>query len=319
MALLEIERLRLVFPGGGGREAVALDGIDLLVERGRTLGIVGESGCGKSMLALAIMRLVPPPGRIAGGSVRFAGTELLALAEREMRTYRGARIAMVFQEPSTALNPVLTVGSQVAEAILVHRRVSRREAWERAVALLAEVGIPEPRRRASSYPHQLSGGMRQRIVIAMAIACEPALLIADEPTTALDVTIQAEILQLLRTLQARHGMAMILISHDLGIVAEEADEVAIMYAGRIVERAAVASLFAWPRHPYTEGLLRSMPVLGRPRDRLEAIPGQVPALTARPSGCAFRDRCALAEARCAEQPPPLVESAAGHWVACLRR
>lgn len=318
MALLEISGLRLVFPMAGGREAVALDGIDLEVERGAVLGLVGESGCGKSMLALAIMRLVPPPGRIVAGTVRFEDRDLLALPERAMRSVRGARIGMVFQEPSTALDPVLTVGSQVAEAVVLHRRVSRREAWDRAGALLAEVGIPDPVRRLRSYPHELSGGMRQRVVIAMAIACEPALLIADEPTTALDVTIQAEILDLLRRLRERRGMATILISHDLGLVAEEAGEVAIMYAGRLVERAAVGRLFAAPRHPYTAALLRSVPVLGRRRERLDAIPGRVPPLTGRPSGCAFRDRCAVAEGRCAEEIPVLREIDAGHRVACLR-
>jgi len=318
MALLEISGLRLVFPTPDGGDAVALDGIDLALDRGRTLGLVGESGCGKSMTALAVMRLVPPPGRITAGRILFDGRDLLALPEREMRALRGARIGMVFQEPTTALNPVLTVGSQVAEAVVLHRPVSKREAWERATALLAEVGIPDPARRARDYPHQLSGGMRQRVVIAMAIACGPQLLVADEPTTALDVTIQAEILDLLRALRERHGMAMVLISHDLGVVAEQADEVAIMYAGRIVERAAVVALFARPRHPYTQALLRSMPMLGRHRERLETIPGQVPSLTARLPGCAFRDRCAVAEEACGLRPPALVEVTPAHWVACIR-
>jgi peptide/nickel transport system ATP-binding protein len=317
MALLEVRDLRMVFPTDAG-DARAVDGVSFTLERGRVLGLVGESGCGKSMTALCLMRLVPPPGRITGGHVRFQGRELMALPESEMRALRGAQMAMIFQEPMTALNPVLTAGSQVAEALFLHKAMSRREAWARAVALLGEVGIPDPGRRAHDYPHQLSGGMRQRVMIAMAIACDPPLLLADEPTTALDVTIQAEILALLRTLRERHGMAMMLITHDLGIVAEQADDVAIMYAGRIVEYATVDDLFAKPRHPYTQALLRSMPALGMRHDRLEAIPGQVPSLTDVPSGCAFRDRCPLRVDACAEIVPPLEECAPGHLVACIR-
>jgi oligopeptide/dipeptide ABC transporter ATP-binding protein len=299
------------------RAARAIDGVSFTVDRGEVLGLVGESGCGKSMTALCLMRLVPPPGRISAGRVVFGGTDLLTLPERAMRRVRGARIGMIFQEPMTALNPVLTAGFQIAEAIRVHRAVSAREASRRAIELLAEVGIPEPAARANDYPHQLSGGMRQRVMIAMAIACEPELLIADEPTTALDVTIQAEILDLLRGLRERHGMALILITHDLGVVAEQADRVAIMYAGRIVEEASTRELFAHPLHPYTRLLLGSMPTLGVHRDRLETIPGSVPDITRRPSGCSFRDRCPLATAECAIEPPALVEKAPAHTAACI--
>ncbi len=317
MALLEVCDLRMVFPTDAG-DARAVDGVSFTLDRGRVLGLVGESGCGKSMTALCLMRLVPPPGRITGGRIRFQDRDLLTLPEHEMRALRGAQMAMIFQEPMTALNPVLTAGSQVAEAVFLHKAVSRRGAWARAVELLAEVGIPDAARRAHDYPHQLSGGMRQRVMIAMAIACDPPLLLADEPTTALDVTIQAEILALLRALRTRHGMAMLLITHDLGIVAEQADEVAIMYAGRIVEHAPVEDLFARPRHPYTQALLRSMPALGSRRERLETIPGQVPPLTDVPSGCAFRDRCPLRIDDCAEIVPPLEERAPDHRVACIR-
>jgi peptide/nickel transport system ATP-binding protein len=317
MALLEVRDLRMVFPTDAG-DARAVDGVSFSLDRGHVLGLVGESGCGKSMTALCLMRLVPPPGRIVGGQVVFQGRDLLALPEHEVRALRGAQMAMIFQEPMTALNPVLSAGDQVAEAVFLHKGVSRRQAWARAVELLGEVGIPDPRQRARAYPHQLSGGMRQRVMIAMAIACDPLLLLADEPTTALDVTIQAEILALLRTLRERHGMAVMLITHDLGIVAEQADEVAIMYAGRIVEHAPVDELFARPLHPYTQALLRSMPTLGVRHERLEAIPGQVPSLTEVPSGCAFRDRCPRRIEACAERVPPLEERAPGHLVACIR-
>ena len=317
MALLEVRDLRMGFPRDG-REVLALDGVGFSLDRGRVLGIVGESGCGKSMTALSIMRLVPSPGRIVGGEIVFAGRDLLTLPEREMRKLRGAEIAMIFQEPMTALNPVIDVGDQVAEALRLHRAMGRREARVRSIALLGEVGIPEPERRARSYPHELSGGMRQRIMIAMAIACEPELLIADEPTTALDVTIQAEILELLRALREWRGMALMLITHDLGVVAEQADDVAIMYAGRIVEHAPVRELFHHPRHPYTRALLRSMPRLGEHRTRLEAIPGQVPDLARLPSGCAFRDRCPDAIDACADVRPPLEKRGEDHEVACIR-
>jgi peptide/nickel transport system ATP-binding protein len=317
MSLLVVRDLRTHFRLEGG-EARAVDGVSFELAAGRVLGLVGESGCGKSVTALSLMRLVPPPGYIAGGEVRLDGRDLLALPEREMRAVRGAGLAMVFQEPMTSLNPVFTVGSQIAEAVRLHRDCTRREARERAVALLAEVGIPDPARRADDYPHQLSGGMRQRVMIAIAISCEPRVLIADEPTTALDVTIQAEILDLLRALRARYGMALLLITHDLGVVAEQADEVAIMYAGRIVEQASVLEIFDRPLHPYTQALFRSMPRVGTRRERLEAIPGQVPDLLRLPSGCTFRDRCTLAIADCAAVVPPLEEKAAAHRAACIR-
>jgi oligopeptide/dipeptide ABC transporter ATP-binding protein len=317
-ALLEVRDLGVSFPGENGVALRAVDGVSFALAAGTVLGLVGESGSGKSMTALALMRLVPPPGRIDGGSVRFDGRDLLAMPEAELRRIRGAGLAMIFQEPMTALNPVLTVGSQIAEAVRLHRPVGRRAAWERAVDLLAEVGIPEPARRAVDYPHQLSGGMRQRVMIAMSISCEPRVLIADEPTTALDVTIQAGILELLHQLREQYGMALLLITHDLGVVAEQAHEVAIMYAGRIVERAPVAGVFEHPRHPYTQALLRAMPALGVRRERLETIPGQVPSLGNLPSGCAFRDRCPLAIAECATAPPPLEEKTPNHFAACIR-
>jgi peptide/nickel transport system ATP-binding protein/oligopeptide transport system ATP-binding protein len=317
MALLSVEGLTMAFPNAGGAPAYAIDGVSFSIDRGQVLGLVGESGCGKSMTALCIMRLVPSPGRITAGRIVFDGADLLTLPEPTMRAVRGARIGMIFQEPMTALNPVLTAGYQIAEALLIHQSISRRRAWQRAVELLSEVGIPEAASRARDYPHQLSGGMRQRVMIAMAIACEPDLLIADEPTTALDVTIQAEILDLLRGLRARRGMGLLLITHDLGVVAEQADRVAIMYAGRIVEEASTPELFAHPQHPYTRALLRSMPVLGAHRDRLETIPGNVPDITRRPSGCSFRDRCPLATAECAVAPPPLEPKRPGHTAACI--
>src|SRR5881296_1861737 len=318
MPLLDVRDLRTSFFLEGG-EARAVDGVSFALDAGRVLGLVGESGCGKSVTALSLMRLVPPPGRIVGGQVWLEGRDHLALPEREMRAVRGEGMAMIFQEPMTSLNPVFTVGSQIAEAIRLHRRVSRRAAWARAVELLDEVGIPDPVRRAREYPHRLSGGMCQRVMIAIAISCEPHVLIADEPTTALDVTIQAEILDLLRTLRERHGMAVVLITHDLGVVAEQADEVAIMYAGRIVEHASVLDIFERPLHPYTQALLRSMPGLGgERRARLEAIPGQVPDLLHLPSGCHFRDRCSMAIARCAEIDPPLEPKGPGQAAACIR-
>ncbi len=298
--------------------ARAVDGVSFSLDRGRVLGLVGESGCGKSMTALSLIRLVPPPGRIVAGRVLLDDQDLLELSEREMRAVRGAGLAMVFQEPMTSLNPVFTVGSQIAEAIRLHTELGRKQAWARAVELLGEVGIPDPARRAGEYPHRLSGGMRQRVMIAMAISCAPRVLIADEPTTALDVTIQAEILDLLRTLRRRRGMSVLLITHDLGVVAQQADEVAIMYAGRIVEHAPVVEVFERPQHPYTQLLLAAMPTLGAHRERLATIPGQVPDLRHLPSGCHFRDRCPRAIDRCAEIDPPLEEKAPGHTAACIR-
>jgi len=317
MALLEVRDLETVF-ALNGRHVHAVNHVSFAIDAGRVLGLVGESGCGKSMTALSLMRLVPSPGRVAGGRVLLDGRDLMAVSESEMRAVRGAGLAMIFQEPMTALNPVFTVGSQIAEALRLHRRMSRGQAWKRATELLDEVGIPEPARRAHDYPHQLSGGMRQRVMIAIAISCEPRVLIADEPTTALDVTIQAEILELLRALRERHGMALLLITHDLGVVAEQADEVAIMYAGRIVEQAPVTDLFDRPLHPYTQALLRSMPGVAGRRERLEAVPGTVPDLLHLPSGCAFRDRCPLAVEECAARVPPLEEKVPQHRAACIR-
>jgi oligopeptide/dipeptide ABC transporter ATP-binding protein len=315
--LLHVDGLRTVFATDAGA-APAVDGVEFRIARGETLGMVGESGCGKSVTALSIMRLVGPPGRIAGGSVVFEGRDLLAVSERELRRMRGNEIAMIFQEPMTSLNPVLTVGAQIAEAVRLHHRLGRLAAWQRAVEMLRLVEMPDAEERARSYPHQLSGGMRQRVMIAMAMSCAPRLLIADEPTTALDVTIQAQILELLASLRARTGMAMLLITHNLGIVAEQADHVAIMYAGRIVERAPVRELFERPLHPYTIGLLASVPGLGGRRRRLEAIPGIVPDPRRLPSGCRFRDRCSRAVAACAETDPALEEKRPGHMVACIQ-
>ena len=295
----------------------ALDGVSLPLLRGQTLGLVGESGCGKSVTALAVLRLLGDSARVVRGEIRFDGLSLLPLGEREMRALRGKRIAMIFQEPMTSLNPVFTVGDQIAEALRLHERMGKREAWARAVEMLRLVEIPEPERRASSYPHELSGGMRQRVMIAMAISCGPDLLIADEPTTALDVTIQAQILDLLRGLRSRLGMSMILITHDLGIVAAEADEVAIMYAGRVVERSPTRSLFDDPAHPYSAGLLASIPRLDLRTEQLASIPGVVPDPAHLPSGCRFRDRCANAQPRCAAEDPRLVEFAPGRLVACF--
>jgi peptide/nickel transport system ATP-binding protein len=319
MALLEVENLQTHFrtPDGVNR---AVDGVSFAVERGETMAIVGESGCGKSVTANSIMRLVPqPPGRIAG-KIRFEGTDLLMLSERAMRDIRGNHISMVFQEPMTSLNPVLTVGRQIAETLRLHQRLGRRAVAERTVEMLNLVGIAEPRRRASEYPHQLSGGMRQRVMIAIALACNPKLLIADEPTTALDVTIQAQILDLMADLQKRVGAAIIVITHDLGVVAEIAERVVVMYAGRKVEEAKVADLFRAPRHPYTQGLLAAVPKLGSSlvgdETRLAEIPGVVPSLKQRIAGCVFASRCAFARDICRHVAPPLEQKAAGHFAAC---
>jgi peptide/nickel transport system ATP-binding protein len=319
MALLEVENLQTHFrtPEGVNR---AVDGVSFAVERGETVAIVGESGCGKSVTANSILRLVPqPPGKIAG-QIRFEGTNLLALSERAMRNIRGNHISMVFQEPMTSLNPVLTVGGQIAETLRLHQRLGRKAVQERAVEMLNLVGIAEPRRRADEYPHQLSGGMRQRVMIAIALACNPKLLIADEPTTALDVTIQAQILDLMADLKKRVGAAIIVITHDLGVVAETAERVIVMYAGRKVEEAKVADLFRAPRHPYTQGLLAAVPKLGSSLSRTEAklaeIPGVVPSLKERIAGCVFASRCALAGDVCRQIAPALEEKAAGHFAAC---
>jgi oligopeptide/dipeptide ABC transporter ATP-binding protein len=287
----------------------AVDGVDLEVGEGRTLGIVGESGSGKSVTALSIMRLIEQPGRIVEGSrILFDGRDLAALSEPEMQQVRGNAISMIFQEPMTSLNPVYTAGNQITEAIRLHRRISAHQARERAVELLGLVGIPSPEQRFSAFPHQLSGGMRQRVMIAMALACEPRLLIADEPTTALDVTVQAQILETLRELRERLAMSIILITHDLGVVAEMCDDVAVMYAGGVVERGPVDAIFRNPQHPYTEALLRSIPLLGMTQaEPLKVIPGKVPSALRWPPGCRFAARCDYAMDRCRREEPPMVE------------
>ena len=319
MALLEVENLQTHFrtPDGINR---AVDGVSFHVNEGETLAIVGESGCGKSVTSMSLMRLIPePPGKIAG-SIRFRGKDLLKLSDREMRDIRGNEISMIFQEPMTSLNPVLTVGRQIGETLRLHEGLGKEAAEKRAVELLALVGIPEPARRIREYPHQLSGGMRQRVMIAISLACNPKLLIADEPTTALDVTIQAQILQLMLDLKRRVGAAVILITHDLGVVAEVAERVMVMYAGRKVEEASVADLFRTPRHPYTQGLLGAVPRLGSSLSgdagRLAEIPGQVPSLKQRITGCAFAGRCALTTDLCRQVAPGLEEKSSHHYAAC---
>ncbi|MHC2331085.1 ABC transporter ATP-binding protein [Bradyrhizobium sp. USDA 4454] len=320
--VLEVKNLQTVFFTNSGLFR-AVDDVSFSVRRGETLAIVGESGCGKSVSALSIMRLVPdPPGRIVGGSVTLEGTDLLKLDDAAMRDIRGNRISMIFQEPMTSLNPVMRIGDQIIEAVRLHQKVSSKEAWKQAVDMLRLVRIPEPERRAQEYPHQLSGGMRQRAMIAMALACRPALLIADEPTTALDVTIQAQILALIVDLQKRLGTGLILITHDLGVVAQTAQRVIVMYAGKKVEEATVEALFETPLHPYTRGLMASMPAviaLGAESDaRLNEIPGMVPSLTNLPPGCAFAPRCKFAIDRCRQECPPLDEVKSDHWAACWR-
>jgi oligopeptide/dipeptide ABC transporter ATP-binding protein len=300
----------------------AVDKIDLSIRPGETHGLVGESGCGKSVTALSIMRLIPePPGRIVSGEILFEGKDLLPLSEAEMRNIRGNAISMIFQEPMTSLNPVHRVGVQVAEAIRLHQGVGRNEARQRATAMLAKVGISDPERRFHNYPFQLSGGMRQRVMIAMALSCLPRLIIADEPTTALDVTIQAQILTLMRRLKEEIGASILLITHDLGVIAETSDRVSVMYAGRVVESADVASLFNKPKHPYTQGLLLSVPVMDRPVPEgrlLGAIPGAVPNLLDLPVGCTFQERCDKVFGRCREEEPSLIDTGANHWVRCWR-
>jgi peptide/nickel transport system ATP-binding protein len=320
-ALLEVEELKTHFFTRDGIVR-AVDGVSFSVGQGETLAVVGESGCGKSVTSLSILRLVAsPPGRIVAGRVRFQGKDLLELSEREMRDIRGNDISMIFQEPMTSLNPVLTVGRQITETLTLHRGLDRAAARARAIEMLRLVGIPEPARRIEQYPHELSGGTRQRIMIAMALACDPKLLIADEPTTALDVTVQAQILDLLRQLKAKTGTAIILITHSLGVVAEMAQRVVVMYGGRKVEEASVDALFARPRHPYTQALLGSVPRLrsslsAAGKDRLAEIPGVVPSLKDAIPGCIFAPRCTYATTRCRQSYPPLVQKAGGHWVAC---
>jgi len=317
--LLRIQNLKTYFYTEDGI-VKAVDGVDLEVYSGEVLGLVGESGCGKSVTSLSIMRLIAPPGKIVEGEIWFDGQNLLSLPEKQMIAIRGNRISMIFQQPQTALNPVFKVGDQIVEVLQIHRQMDRKTAWERAVEMLRLVGIPDPERRAQAYPHELSGGMAQRVMIAMALACEPALLIADEPTTALDVTIQAQILDLMRNLRQQINTAIILITHDLGVVAEMAERVAVMYAGQIVEQAEVNALFDTPLHPYTQGLLESIPVLGEFKERLAVIPGSVPNLINLPPGCRFAPRC---QARvkyglkiCEQEMPALQEIAPGHRVRC---
>ncbi|MFN0304236.1 MAG: ABC transporter ATP-binding protein [Burkholderiales bacterium] len=318
--LLDVDGLKTHFYTRDGIVR-AVDGVSFSVMPGETLAVVGESGCGKSVTSLSILRLIAsPPGRTVAGRVLFEGRDLLTLPERAMRGVRGNEISMIFQEPMTSLNPVLTIGRQISEPLIVHRGLGRTDALKRAVSLLGQVNIPEPQRRVGEYPHQLSGGMRQRVMIAMALACDPKLLIADEPTTALDVTIQAQILDLMRSLKEKSGAAIMLITHDLGVVAEMAQRVVVMYAGRKVEEAPVGALFARPRHPYTQGLLTSIPRLGAAdrtqRRRLAEIPGMVPSLREPIAGCVFAPRCAHVTALCRREFPPLETKAPGHSVAC---
>jgi peptide/nickel transport system ATP-binding protein/oligopeptide transport system ATP-binding protein len=318
--LLEVKNLQTHFRTRAG-VVRAVDGVSFHLGRGELLGLVGESGCGKSVTAMSLMRLVSPPGKVVGGEVLFEGADLLKLSESKMRAIRGDDIAMIFQDPMTSLNPVFKVGEQIAEALRLHRGMNRRQARRAAVAAMREVSIPDPERRADDYPHQLSGGMRQRVMIAMALACDPKLLIADEPTTALDVTIQAQILELLNELRRTRELAVLLITHDLGVVAEVADRVAVMYTGRIVEQSPVGELFARPKHPYTEGLLRSVPKLTAAEVekavRLQSIEGVVPRLTQLPTGCHFAPRCPHRMPRCAEEPLPLYPLEHGVEVRCV--
>jgi peptide/nickel transport system ATP-binding protein len=316
--LIEIEGLRVLFHGDDGRTTHAVDSVDLSVANGATLGLVGESGCGKSVTSLAIMGLLSKQSTEVSGSIRFDGFDLLEAPDQILRDLRGNRLAMIFQEPMTSLNPSFTIGDQIIETILRHRGGSRRSARGRAIELLRRVHIPSPEKRVDEYPHKLSGGMRQRVMIAMALSCDPRLLIADEPTTALDVTLQAQILDLMRELKAASGAAIILITHDLGVVAEVCDEVAVMYAGEIVERASVDELFAKPQHPYTVGLLGSIPRLGRRAAHLATIEGMVPNMAKPPSGCRFAARCPFAGDACLKAPPPLVPLNPGHWSRCIK-
>jgi peptide/nickel transport system ATP-binding protein len=315
--LLAIDNLRVVFHGDRGRRTVAVDGVSLTLARGQTLGIVGESGSGKSVTSLAVMGLLPSSAEISG-AVTFDGISLFDLGDRALRDLRGNRIAMIFQEPMTSLNPSYTIGEQIAEVLVRHRGLSEKQAREKAIALLRRAGIPSPAERIDDYPHKLSGGMRQRAMIAIALACDPELLIADEPTTALDVTIQAQILDLMRELKRTSGAAIVLITHDLGVVAEVCDEVAVMYAGEIVERAPADALFDAPEHPYTVGLLASIPRLDARTETLAAIDGVLPDMTSPPVGCRFAARCPFVIEACTKNPPPVIELGGGRWTRCLR-
>jgi peptide/nickel transport system ATP-binding protein len=314
-ALLDISDLHTCFEGPAGIVR-AVNGVSLSIENGQTVALVGESGSGKSMTALSIMRLVPPPGRITSGTIQLEGNSLLELPERDMRMIRGSRISMVFQEPMTSLNPVLRIGDQLTEPLILHRRLSGSDATDQGIKLLHSVGIPSASERMRDYPHQLSGGMRQRVMIAMALACNPALLIADEPTTALDVTIQAQILELIETLSHSSRMGILLITHDLGIVAERSDHTCVMYAGRIVEETSTRELFSDPRHPYTLALLASLPQNSEPGRPLNTIAGQAPSLSANLPGCGFCQRCPVVRPECRQETPPLREITPGHAVRC---
>jgi len=316
--LIDIKDLRVLFHGDDGRTTHAVDSVDLSVANGATLGLVGESGCGKSVTSLAIMGLLSKQSAEVSGAIHFDGFDLLTADDETLRDLRGNRVAMIFQEPMTSLNPSFTIGDQIIETILRHRGGSRRAARERTIELLRRVHIPSPERRIDEYPHKLSGGMRQRVMIAMALACDPRLLIADEPTTALDVTLQAQILELMRELKAASNAAIILITHDLGVVAEVCDEVAVMYAGEIVERAPVDELFASPQHPYTVGLLGSIPRLDRRAEHLATIEGMVPNMTSPPFACRFAARCPFVADACLAAPPPLSEVSPGHASRCIK-
>jgi oligopeptide/dipeptide ABC transporter ATP-binding protein len=319
--LLDIVGLWTVFVSDEGTAAAVSD-LNLHLDQGETIGIVGESGCGKSVTALSIMRLISSPGRIEKGNIEFLGTDLLKLSEPEMRAIRGNDISMIFQEPMTSLNPVLKVGDQIGEVYRLHRGLTKRDAWNASIEMMQKVGIPSPEQRVRDYPHQMSGGMRQRVMIAMALACDPSLMLADEPTTALDVTIQAQILELMNEIKKQKGTGIVLITHDLGIVAEMAARVAVMYAGRIVEHASVKDLFLSAQHPYTVGLLKSIPRIRRERgkrtEKLPVIPGMVPDLRRLPRGCAFQDRCGEVASICSE-PPELELKKSGHLVRCWKR
>ncbi len=318
--LLEIRNLTVSFKTEAGKVTVVND-VSYSAYSGKTLAVVGESGCGKSVTAMSILRLIPmPPGMVDNGKILFRGMNLLDYTEKRMRSIRGNDIAMIFQEPMTSLNPVYTVGDQIAEAVMLHQNKNKHDALKHAVEMLRKVGISDPQKRVNEYPHQLSGGMRQRVMIAMALSCDPALLIADEPTTALDVTIQAQILDLIKDLQKQNNMSVILITHDLGVVAENADEVAVMYASKIVEKTDVVTTFKKPLHPYTKGLLNSLPKLNEKRDRLDVIPGVVPDPLEFPKGCKFNTRCEHCQGfeKCFAEEPPLVEVEPGHWCACWK-
>jgi len=317
--MLDVQGLKTYFYTEDG-VVKAVDGVDIKVKRGETVGIVGESGCGKSVTSLSVMRLIGAPGKILEGKIIFDGTNLLDLPENQMTKIRGNRISMIFQQPTTCLNPVFKIGDQIAEVLNIHQSLGKEQGWKRAIELLRMVGIAEPQKRVHSYPHEISGGQAQRVMIAMALACAPELLIADEPTTALDVTIQAQILDLMRGLREKTGTSIMLITHDLGVIAEMAERVIVMYAGMVVEEADIFTLFAHPKHPYTQGLIGSIPVLGKVRDRLDVIPGTVPNLLNPPPGCRFEPRCEACQGaireRCHVETPPLREIEPNHWVRC---